>query len=126
MAADGLLSSVDVAGITSTVSSSLDLSLALSRNTGQGTSNDGYGHSTQSYSSQGNIACTVSKPTASVLQSYANIIQSKRALTLRAMATTDIRQLDHVTFDSLTWVVQAVLEQPSYTVTKQYLMTVQV
>ena len=120
----GLLTAADTTWITSTVSSSLDQSLPLSRNSGQGTSNDGYGHSTPNYASQGNISCTVAKPSASVLQSYANIIGSQRALTLRAMSTTDIRQGDHVTYDGLTWLVQSKLNANSYSVVIQYLMTV--
>ncbi len=119
----GLVTSAETTWITSVVSSSLDQSLPWTRNTGQGTSSDGYGHSTDTEVSQGALACNVRRPSASVLQLYAGIIGSKRALTLRVLSTTTVRQGDHVTYDGVTWTVQALIEPQSYAVTKDWLIT---
>ncbi len=118
----GLLTAAETTAITATVSGSLDQSLPLSRNTTLGTS-DTNGRPVVTITSVGNVACTVGKASASVLQEYAGVIGSKRALTLRAMQTTDIRQGDFVTYDSRTWTVAEVLNSASYSVTKTYLIT---
>ncbi len=118
----GLLTAAEVTANTATVAGSLDQSLPLSRNTTLGTS-DAAGHPAETWVAQGNVACTVGNASASELQEYAAIIGSKRALKLRAMQTTDIREGDRITYDSLTWVVQEVLFANSYSVTKRYLIT---
>lgn len=118
----GLLTSAQLANITATVASSLDQSLPLTRNTTLGTS-DSNGRPIETDVSQGNVACTLAKASASVLTLYAGIIGSKRAMVLRAMATTDIRQGDLVTYDGKSWEVQDVLHNASYSVVKQYLIT---
>lgn len=118
----GLLSTAQLANITATTAKSLDQSLPLSRNTTLGTS-DGAGHASETWVAQGNVTCNVSKASASVLQEYAGIIGSKRAVTLRATQTTDIREGDRVTYDGLTWVVQERLNANSYSVVNRFLMT---
>lgn len=118
----GLLSSTQLANITATTQNALDQSLPLSRNTTLGIS-DGAGHALETWVSQGNVMCNVSKASASVLQEYAGIIGSRRAVTLRAMQTTDIREGDRVTYDGLTWVVQERLNSNSYSVVNRFLMT---
>ena len=116
-----MLSASELASITTTVAAALDVSLPLSRPT---RSNDGYGHTTESLVSQGNIACNIIKPTATQLQVFAGLIGSQRALIIRVMQATDVRENDQCVYDGLTWRVQTILDAESYTVTKEYLMTV--
>jgi len=116
-----MLSPAELASMTTTVAATLDVSLPLARKT---TTSDGYGHSTETWISQGNVQVNVIKPSATHLQLFAAIIGTQRALTLRALQTTDIREGDHVTYDNATWTIQALLDASSYTVTKEYLMTV--
>lgn len=118
----GLLSASDTVWITATVTSALDQSLSLYRPT---TANDGYGHVTLTYpgSPTHTIACEVIKPSSTVLQSYANVIGSKRSLVLRVMSGTDILENDRIVYDSLNWVVQAKMNANSYSVTMSYIMT---
>jgi head-tail adaptor len=117
----GLLTTAQSAQIIATITNSLDASLPLERNT-PGT--DTSGHATESWSSRGNIACNVKNATASMLQLYAGIIGSQRAVMLRAMQTTDIRQGDRVTYDGLKWLIHEVENAESYTWTKEYLAVV--
>lgn len=117
-----MLSAADLASIATTVAASLDQSLPLYRKTAS--TSDGYGTSVPTWTSEGNIACTVAKPSATNLTTYAELIGSQRALTIRALQTTDIREGDRVVYDSLNWLIQRVLNANSYSVTKQYLMTV--
>ena len=119
----GLLTASQITNITNTVSSSFDQSLPQYRNTGLGTSSDGYGHDTTTWTSKGNLACTVARPSASTMQAYAGIIGSRRALTMRAMSTSDVKQGDRITYDGLYWIVQERLNANSYSVTTSYLMT---
>lgn len=114
-----MLSADELTGITSTVEDSLDQSLILSRDT---YTTDTTGHQKLLSTTTSIIACNVIKPTASQLQLYAGKIGSARALVLRAMQTTDIREGDHVSYDSLDWVVNGIMNAASYSVTKHYLM----
>lgn len=117
----GLLTSAQLAQITATVASSLDQSLLLERVT---RSPDAYGSRTEIWASVGNVACNVKSPTATQLQVYAEIIGSQRSLVLRVMNTTDIRENDRVTYDSLKWRVHGIENADSYTVTKEYIIVV--
>lgn len=114
----GLLNDAQITAIQAIVASSLDASLPLERNTPGA---DGSGHATESWSSHGSIACNVKTPTASMLQLYADIIGSQRAVMLRAMQTTDIKQGDRITYDGLKWLIHEVQNAESYTFTKEYL-----
>lgn len=114
-----MLSAAELAAMTTTVEDSLDQSLTLSRDT---YTTDTTGHQKLLSTTTSTIACNVIKPTASQLQIYASKIGSARALVLRAMQTTDIREGDHVSYDSLDWVVNGIMNAASYSVTKHYLM----
>lgn len=118
----GLLTSAQLTNITATTQSSLDQSLPLERNTLLGQS-DASGHVQENWVAQPNLACTVGNATASELQEYAGIIGSKRALKLRAMSTSDVREGDRITYDSLKWIIGPVMNANSYSVTKRYLIT---
>jgi head-tail adaptor len=117
----GLLSTAQTTWIIATIASVLDASLPLERNT-PGT--DTSGHATESWASRGSIACNVKTATASMLQLYAEIIGSQRAVMLRAMQTTDIKQGDRITYDGLKWLIHEVENAESYTWTKKYLAVV--
>ena len=114
-----MLSAAQLDCIYATVKASLDQSLTLSRDT-HGT--DTSGHQTVTGTTTSTIACNVIKPTASQLQIYAGKIGSQRALTLRAMQDTDIREGDRVEYDDLDWLINGVMDAASYSVTKHYLM----
>lgn len=116
----GMLTASEVAWITPIVASSLDVSLPLSRKT---VVSDGYGHNTESWVSQGNVDLNIIKPSATQLQAYADIIGEQRALVIRTMQTTDVRQGDRIVYDGLNWLVQNLMDAESYTVTKEYLIT---
>ena len=116
-----MLSAAEIAAMTATIASALDVSLPLSRKSSTPT-NDGYGHDTTGFVSVGNVQVNIAKASTAMLQVYADVIGSQRALRLRAMQTTDIRQGDHVAYDGLTWLVHEVENAESYTWTKDYLM----
>ncbi|SRR6266567_2027885 len=118
-----MLSAAELASMQSTVSASLDVTLPVYRKT---TANDGYGHTTETYpgTPTHSIDCNIIRPTATVLQVYAGIIGSKRALTIRVMQSADILEGDQIQYDSLKWKVQNLMDTESYTVTKEYLITV--
>ncbi len=115
-----MLSAAEIASMTATVAGALDVSLPLSRKT---VTSDGYGHSIETWGSVGNVQVNLIKPNATQLQVYATLIGSQRAMMIRAMQTTDIRENDRLVYDSLNWRVQNVRNAESYTVTKEYLMT---
>jgi hypothetical protein len=117
----GLLSAAQLANITTVVASSLDQSLPRYS---KSTASDGYGHKTETWNSQGNIACNIIKPSATQLQSFASIIGSQRALLLRVMSTATLNEGDRIVYDGLNWLVQNLQDAESYTVTKEYLITV--
>lgn len=119
----GLLSTAQTTQITATVASSLDQTLPLKRKSSTKTT-DSSGHDTTPFVPVGSVACTVAKPTASQLQLYAGIIGSQRAMMMRAMGTTDIREGDRVTYDGLDWTLHGVENAGSYSVSKQFVMVV--
>jgi hypothetical protein len=113
-----MLSDAQIASMQATIARSLDVTLPLERNTpGVDTS----GHATESWSSAGNIACNVKNATASMLQLYAEIIGSQRAVTIRIMETTDARQGDRITYLGLKWLLHELNDSESYTWTKELL-----
>ncbi len=117
----GLLTGAELAWMTPIVASSLDVSLPLYRDTS--TAQDDSGHHLETWTSQGNVSLNIIKPTATLLQLYADIIGEQRALIIRVMQITDVRQGDRFVYDSLNWRVQNLMDAESYTVTKEYLVT---
>src|SRR5215469_613961 len=113
-----MLSSAEMAWQAALVAASLDQTLTLSRDV---MTTDSYGHQKPASTATSTIACNVTKPTASQLQEYADKIGSARSLILRAMQSTDIREGDHVAYDSLTWMVNGVLDAASYSYVRRYL-----
>jgi len=118
-----MLSAAELASMQSTVSASLDVTLPVYRKT---VGPDSWGHDTETYpgTPTHSIACSIIRPTATVLQVYAGIIGSKRAFTIRVMQSADILEGDQIQYDNLKWRVNNLLDAESYTVTKEYLITV--
>lgn len=116
-----MLSTSELACIADTVAASLDTSLPVTRRTA---TPDGYGHTTEVWNSVGSVAMNLIKPSATQLQAFAGIIGSQRAMLIRVMQTSDVREGDHIAYDGLAWLVQNVQNAESYTVTKEYLITV--
>lgn len=113
-----MFSAAEIAGFQTTIRSALDASLPLERNTpGQDTT----GHATESWASAGNVACNVSKASASLLTTYAGIIGSQRVVVLRVMQTDDVREGDRITYDSRKWLLHGVENAESYTWTNEFL-----
>lgn len=107
--------------ILAAVASALDVSLPLER---KSVTPDGYGHSVETWASIDSVQVNLTKPSATTLQAFAGIIGSQRALTIRAMQTSDIREGDRASYDGLKWLIHNVQNAESYTVTKEYLMAV--
>src|SRR5258708_19438564 len=88
----GLLTADEIAWMTPIVVASLDQSLPLYHVT---TAPDGAGHTTETYPTLSfMLACTISKPTATQLSTYANIIAGQRALMLPYMPTSHVPAAD--------------------------------
>lgn len=118
----GLLSASEMTDITATVASSLDVSLPLYRKT---ITQDGYGHSIETYPNTptATIQCNVIKPTASQLQIYADIIAGQKALFLRYMPISDVREGDRIVYQGQNWKVQPTESAESYTFANEVLIT---
>lgn len=116
-----MLSATEIASQRATVQSALDVSLPWYRNTpGQ----DAYGHATESYTLAGTILCNIITPSATQLQLFAEKIGSQRSLIIRVMDTATIKEGDQVAYDGLRWLIQNLQDAESYTVTKEYVMSV--
>ncbi len=116
-----MLSANDIASITAIVAASLDVTLPQYRNTpGEDTS----GHATETYAFFANVALNIIRPSATTLQLFADVIGSQRAIIIRVMKTQDVKQGDRFVYDGLNWRVQALMDSESYTVTKEYLLSV--
>lgn len=116
-----MLSAAELDCIYATVAASLDVSLTLTRDTN---TRDTYGHQKPASTTASTIQVNVINPSAGQLQIFADKIGSQRALILRAMQDTDIREGDHIAYDGLSWLVNGVMNAQSFSVTKKYLITV--
>jgi SPP1 family predicted phage head-tail adaptor len=116
-----MLSPNEITSMTAVVASSLDQSVPLLRKT---VTQDGYGHSIETWNSQGNVQVNIVKPTATQLQIYADIIGSKKAVMIRFMASTDIREGDKITYAGRSWLVQNIETAESFTFAENALMIV--
>lgn len=116
-----MLSAAELASITTTVASALDVALPRYRSTKAA---DTYGHTTRTRVSQGNTQCNILKPSATQLQAYVDIIGAQRALVIRVMQSATVQEGDEFLYDGLYWVVNNMQDAESYTVTKEYLLTV--
>lgn len=116
-----MLSAAELASITTTVASALDVTLSQYRSTKTA---DTYGHTTKARTLIGSIKCNILKPSATQLQAYADIIGSQRALVIRVMQASDVQEGDEFFYDGLYWIVNNLQDAESYTVTKEALITV--
>jgi head-tail adaptor len=117
----GMLSDAEVASMRTTVQGALDVTLPLYR---KAVTDDGYGHTTETWNLQGDVLMNIIRPSATQLQVYADVIGSQRALMIRVMDDADVREGDRLQYDSLNWLVQNIQNAESYTVTKEFLITV--
>src|SRR6266567_2624749 len=107
-----MLSSQEIASMQATANASLDISMPFSRKT---TGLDGYGHSTETWASQGSKMVNTYKPTATILQTYASIIGAQTALMIRFAKPTDIKEEDKATDLSRNCRVQYILHTEPFT-----------
>ena len=108
--------------MTSTVTSSLDITVTVSRDTSKVL--DTYGHTTGSGTTSFSAQVNVYKPTAPQLATYASIIGAREALMLRFMAaTSDIHEGDTITYAGKTWEAQSIERADSYEFASNALIT---
>jgi hypothetical protein len=116
-----MLNAAEMASMTTTVASSLDVTITRLRTTA--TAKDGYGHSTSPTQSSATIKCNVIKPSSTQLQAFADIIGSQIALLIRVMPTDDVHEGDTVVYMAKNWLVQNIQNAESYTFANEYLIT---
>lgn len=116
-----MLSASELASMNSVIASSLDVTITVQR---KSTGQDSYGHANASYATVGTAKCNVVKPSATVLQAYADVIGTQLALVIRFMPTSDIREGDQIVYNSKSWRVQNILSAESYTFANEALITV--
>ena len=117
-----MLSPNEIASMTSTVASSLDVTITVSRDTSKVL--DTYGHTTSGGTTSFTAQVNVYKPNAPQLQMYADIIGTQEAYMLRFALTTDIREGDTVLLQGENWLVQSVEKADSYTFCNDCLITI--
>ena len=117
-----MINAAEITAMTSTVAASLDQSLPYYDKT---VTTDGYGHSVETYPQTPTflLACTISKPSATVLQTYAGIIAGKRAMMLRYLPTQAVKEGARIVYQGLNWKVQPLQTADSYTFTNDVLIT---
>ena len=116
-----LLSSAEIASQTATVAASLDQLLPYYDKT---VSDDGYGHSTETWPSTPTfmLACTISKPSPVQLQLYADVISGKQARNMRFLPTSPVKEGGRVVYQGYTWKVQPLEWASSYRVASDALI----
>ena len=117
----GLLSDAQKARMTTLVAKTMDVQVTIIRNTVTGT--DSYGHTVSAPTTIGTPLVNIIRPTDTMLQQFAGIIGSQRALLIRYMPTSDIRQGDTLVYSGINWKVSEILISESYTVTNDALIT---
>jgi len=111
----------ELTDIYNTIKSTLYATMTRYRDT---RTDDGYGHTTVTPDPTGLvISCLTIKPTANELQAYAAIIGAKWGFMVRCMYDTDIKEGDRIVYDGKTWIVNAIQNAESYTVTLEFFMT---
>lgn len=116
-----MLNAAEIASMTSVVASSLDTTVTVQRKT---VTQDGYGHSITTYATVGTEPVNVTKPNASQLQAYADIIGAKVARIIRYMPTgSNIVEGAQIVYIGSNWLVQNILTADSYTFANDALIT---
>ena len=118
----GLLTNAQKAWMTAIVASSLDTTVTIQRPPATPTM-DVYGHDISTPTTVGTAQVNVIHPNAAQLTAYAGIIGSKRALFLRFMTTTDIREGDTIVYLGKNWEAHGLDSAESYTFTDEILIT---
>src|SRR5258708_39875160 len=109
-----MLSACEIAAMTATVARSLDVTVTVQRLPATAVL-DSYSHDVGTYSTVGTAMVNVIKPSATLLQVYAGIIGSQRALLLRFMPTTDIREGDQIVYLGKNWMTHGIQSAERYT-----------
>lgn len=115
-----MLSAAEWASMTATVTGALDVTVTISRRTA---TQDSYGHTSSVWAVVGTAMINATKPGASLLQAYADIIGVKLTYYIRFLPSSDIREGDQITFNGKQWLVQYLLNADSYTVANDALIT---
>ena len=118
----GLLTDAQKAWMTNIVASSMDTTVTIQRPPATPTM-DVYGHDISTPTTIGTAAVNVIHPSAAQLTAYAGIIGSKRALFLRFLTTTDLREGDTILYLGKTWEISGLQGGQSYTFTDKILIT---
>ncbi|SRR6266567_2172615 len=116
-----MLSAAELASMTATVAASLDQSLPLYH---KSVTPDGSGHSIETYAATPDLmlSCTISKPSATQLQLYADVIAGKQARNMRFLPGADVREGDRVVYQGKNWRVQPLEWASSYRVASDALI----
>lgn len=115
-----MLSSAELASITATVASALDVTVTVQRTA---TGKDAYGHDNGGLSTVGTPMVNIYSPSGTYLQAYASLIGSQKAMMIRFLQTTDIRRGDIIIYNGQNWEVQRIDDADSYTVANDALIT---
>src|SRR5260370_16903604 len=113
-----MLNAAEIAAMTATVASALDVTVTVQRLPATPVL-DVYGHDVGTYSTVGTAMVNVIRPSATTLQAYAGIIGSQRALLLRFMPTTDIPQRDQIVYLGKNCMVHGIQSPASYPLNRQ-------
>src|SRR5260221_9001235 len=117
-----MLSAAQRAAMAAIVARSLDVTVTVQRLPAT-TVLDSYSHDIGTYSTVGTAMVNVIRPSATLLQAYAGIIGSQRALLLRFMPTTDIREGDQIVYLGKNWMVHGIQSAESYKFCDEELIT---
>ena len=117
-----MLNAAEIAAMTATVAGALDVTVTVQRLPATPVL-DAYSHDVGTYSTVGTAMVNVIKPSATTLQAYAGIIGSQRALLLRFMPTTDIREGDQIVYLGKNWMTHGIQSAESYTFCDEVLIT---
>jgi hypothetical protein len=117
-----MLSADEITGQYNTLSASLQNSVQQYR---KSAGKDAYGHSTETpYLLYNTLSANITRPSATQLQLYGDIIGSQRALVMKVMTDADIIEGSAIQYDGVMWMVHGSQNANAYSVTKLYVLTV--
>ena len=116
-----MIPAAELALMSAVIVSSFDVTITVQR---KSITADTYGHSIEQWNASSTPKVNIVQPTASQLQTYADVIGSQWALMLRFATTSDIREGDRVVYNGHNWLVQNILNAESYSFSNTALITV--
>src|SRR5579859_2083417 len=116
-----MLSAQELASMAQTVAASLDQVLPYYNPV---RTPDGSGHTTETLDATPDLelACTISKPSVTQLQLYADVISGKQARNMRYMPTATVKEGGIVIYQGKQWRVQPLEWASSYRVASDALI----